>query len=71
MLKTYEHYPISHWTDVALNHALQEHRVAGTSIRDLSKKYEVPKSTIQRHIKKGGKSKVGRKTVLKMKKKSS
>ena len=65
MLKTYEHYPISNWTDVALNHAFQEHRVAGTSIRDLSKKYGVPKSTIQRHIKKGGKSKVGRKTVFK------
>ena len=42
-----------------------EYRVAGTSIRDLSKKYGVPKSTIQRHIKKGGKSKVGSKAVFK------
>ena len=65
MPRTYEHHPICHWTDVALNHALQEHKVAGTSIRDLSKKCSVPKSTVQRHIKKGGKSKVGRRTVFK------
>lgn len=41
MPRTYEHHPIWHWTDVALNHALQEHKVAGTSITDLSKKYGV------------------------------
>ena len=48
MPRAYEHHPISQWTDVALNHALH-YRVAGTSIRDLSKKYDVPKSTMQRH----------------------
>ena len=62
MPRTYEHHPICHWTDVALNHALQEHKVAGTSITDLSKKYGVQR---QRYIKKGGKSKVGRRTVFK------
>ena len=65
MPRTYDYHQICHWTDVELSHALQEHKVAGTSIRDLSKKYGVPKSTIQRHFKKGGKSKVGRRTVFK------
>ena len=69
-MKTYityiwKHHQISHWTDVALNHALQQDRVAAASIRDLSKKYGVPKSTIQRYIKKSGESKVGRKTIFK------
>ena len=61
MPRTYDHHPISHWADVAVNHALQEHRVAGTSIRDFSEKDCVPKLFIQRHYEKGGKSKVGRK----------
>ena len=56
MPRTYEHRPVCHWTDVALSHALQERKVAWTSIRDLSKKCGVPMLTIQ---------------FLKMKKKSS
>ena len=62
MPRTYEHHPICHWTDVALNHTLQEHKVAGTSITDLSKKYGIQR---QIYIKKGGKSKVGRRAVFK------
>ena len=40
----------------------------GPSIRDLSKIYTVPKSTIYRHIKKGGRNSAGRKTIFKNKK---
>ena len=54
----------THWTDTALRHALEERQQAGTSIRKLEKKYGVPKSTLNRHIKNGNKRKVGRKNMF-------
>ena len=42
----------------------------GTFIRKLEKKYGVPKSTLNRHIKNGDKCKVKRKNVFSIKEKS-
>lgn len=63
-MRIYKPDPITHWTDTALRHALQERQQAGTSIRKLENKYGVPISTLNRHIKNGNKRKVGRKNVF-------
>ena len=52
------------WTQAALKNALAEHKELGTSLRDLSKKHNIPKSTLANHITGGGTKKVGRKAVF-------
>ena len=63
-MRIYKPHPITHWTDAVLRHALEECQQAGTSIRKLEKKYGVPKSTLNWHIKNGNKRKVERKNVF-------
>ena len=51
-----------HWSDRALEDAIAERKNARTSFRELAKKYNVPKSTLERHIN-GNIGKQGRKPV--------
>ena len=54
--------PNRHWTQKALQDALAEHKELKTSVRDLEKKYNVPRSTIDRYIN-GNPGTQGRKPV--------
>ena len=58
----YKSHPITHWTDTVIRHALEKCQQAGTSIRKLEKKYGVPKSTLNQHIKNGNKCNLEEKT---------
>ena len=52
------------WTQAALEQAIAERLELNTSIRDLSKKYGVTKSSLHNHIKEIGSKKVGKKRVF-------
>ena len=43
--------PNKHWSNKALPDAIEERRTLGTPVRVLEQKYNVPKSTIDRHFK--------------------
>lgn len=62
MPRTYTPRSKKLWSDKALEDAIAERKAANTSFRDLQKKYNIPKSTLERHLnKKPGQQ--GRKTV--------
>jgi len=42
--------PKKHWSVSALEDAIAERKSIGTSFRDLQGKYNIPKSTLERHI---------------------
>ena len=56
--------PKKHWPDKALTGAIEERRTLRTPARVLEQKYNVPKSTIDRHLN-GNPQKQGRKPVCK------
>lgn len=62
MPRTYKPKSKKHWSDQAMQDALAERETAGTSVRDLSKKYNIPKTTLGTRLKKDVKVQ-GRKPV--------
>jgi len=54
----------TNWSSKALQDALSERKAVGTSIRKLEKKFNVPKTTIMRHLKPIPLQQRGRKTVF-------
>ena len=50
MPRNYKSAPKKHWTCKAMEDALKEREAANTSIRDLSKKYNIPRSSLNRHL---------------------
>ena len=56
--------PTKHWTDTTLRTVIAEQREAGTSIRKLSKKYGIPKTTLHKHLSGGANETVGRTRVF-------
>ena len=62
-MRTYKQHPKKHWTNAAMANAIAELKKTGTSERAISKKYNTPRATLQRHLK-GTLCKVGRKPVF-------
>ena len=62
MPRKYQKRSKQHWAPNAMIDALAEHKELKTSIRKLSEKYNIPKSTLSDHIK-GPISVQGRKPV--------
>lgn len=62
MPRTYKPRPKKHWSNKALEDAITERKAANTSYRELAKKYNVPKSTLERHLT-GAPGNQGRKSV--------
>ena len=50
MLRNYKAVPKKHWTSKTMEDAQEERKAANTSIRDLSKKYNIPRSSLNRHL---------------------
>ena len=50
MPKNYKSAPKKHWTCKAMEDALEERKAANTSICDLIKKYNKPRSSLNRHL---------------------
>lgn len=51
MPRKYTPRPTKHWSSSALEDAVAERKVAGISYRKLFQKYNVPRSTLVRHMK--------------------
>ena len=62
-MREYKPHPNKQWTEAAMKAALNEHRELGTDQRELSHKYNIPRTTIQSRLK-GDLQKVGRKGVF-------
>ena len=62
-MRAYKPHPKKHWTNAAMTNAIAELKKAGTSERAISKKYNIPRATLQRHLK-GILHKVGRNPVF-------
>ena len=50
MLRNYKPVPKKHWTSKTMEDVQEERKAANTSIRDLSKKYNIPRSSLNRHL---------------------
>ena len=50
MPRKYQPRPQKHWTSHAVEDALAERKALNTLIRDLSKKYNIPTSSLERHL---------------------
>ena len=50
MSRTYKKKPTKHWSQKALQDALVDRKENGTSFRKLSKKYNIPRSSLGRHV---------------------
>lgn len=50
MPRKYQPRSRKHWTSHAMEDALAERKALNTSIRDLSKKYNIPRSSLERHL---------------------
>ena len=46
----YKSAPKKHWTCKVMKGALEERKAANTFIHDLSKKYNIPRSSLNRHL---------------------
>jgi len=68
MPRNYKARPRKLWTDAALESALAERSAQGTTLGNLTKKYNIPKATLSRHLKSQSGVKVirqqGRKSVF-------
>ena len=50
MPRKYQPRSRKHWTSHAMEDALAERKALNTSIRNLSKKYHIPRSSLERHL---------------------
>ena len=50
MPRNYKSALKKHWTCKAMEDALEERKAANTPIRDLSEKYNIPRSSLNRHL---------------------
>ena len=51
MPRNYVERPMKHWSQKALEDALVERREQNTPLRKLAKKYNIPKSSLEKHVK--------------------
>ena len=50
MPRPYKKKPTKHWSQKALQDALVDRKENGTSFRKLSEKYNIPRSSLERHV---------------------
>ena len=50
MPRTYKKKTAEHWSQKALQDALVDRKENGTSFRKLSEKYNIPRSSLERHV---------------------
>ena len=50
MPRPYKKKPTKHWSQKALQDALVDRKENGTSFQKLSKKYNIPRSSLERHV---------------------
>ena len=50
MPRIYKKNTTKHWSQKALQDALVDRKESGTSFRKLSEKYNIPRSSLERHI---------------------